>query len=143
MKTNLKKRIAAIATTSAVAMATIFSTTLTANAYNDIAGWYLYTNPNVSHTSETFKLNFYSAGYRARITNKDFGGAQNYVIISEFPLQRAMLTEVGATCQPFQLFQHVDSNGVFFAQATVRMYVEDAETMTPYNNGQIGVSNKL
>lgn len=128
-------------TTSVLAAATVFSSTLTASAYSDSGRWNFYINPHVSHTIEYYNLNYYSAGYRAVITDKGFGGSYNYVTISEKGSQKAMLTEKNKPCLIFKASYINIKDGNTFATFKAEMFAEDIKSTTPYNNGEIKLSN--
>ena len=131
-------------TTSVLAAATAFSCALTASAYSDSGRWNFYSNPHVSHTIENYKLNYYGGGYRAVITDKGYGGSYNYVNVSEDGTIKAKLTEKGVACKTFKAsIINVDSSGNTYAEFRVQMYAEDTTGTTPYNNGEIKLSNQF
>lgn len=134
---NVKKIVAA-----AVAAATFSAMSVTASAYSDSASWSLYTNAYVSRPTQDFFMNYYSAGYRAVITDKDYGGAYNYVTITEKDIQKAMLTEIDQPCKIFKAtYLLKDNNGDFYAAFKAEMFVEDGTSKTPCNYGDIRLSN--
>ena len=126
---------------SVLAAAAVFSCALTASAYSDSGSWNFYSNPHVSHTIEYYNLNYYSGGYRAVITGKGYGGSYNYVIIYEEGVKKATLTEKDIPCQIFKASKINSEDGNTFATFKAQMFVEDINSTTPYNNGEIKLSN--
>lgn len=136
-------KIKKIAVSTLAAVAVMTSTlSLVASAYSDSGKWNFYSNPHVSHTIENYKLNYYNGGYRAVTTDKGYGGSYNYVDVSEDGTVKAKLTEKGVTCKTFKAsIINIDSSGNTYAGFRVQMYAEDITGTTPYNNGEIKLSN--
>lgn len=129
------KKIAASTLAAAALMTSALS--FGASAYSDSGSWQFYSNPHVSHTIQDYKLNYYSGGYKAVITDKGYGGAYNYVTVSNNGVEKALLTEVGVVCNTF----YGDSDDYKYVAFKVKMYTEKVEEMTSYNNGEIKLSN--
>lgn len=137
---TMGKKIA-VSTLAAVTVMTS-ALSLAASAYSDSGIWYFYSNPHVSHTIATYKLNYYNGGYRAVITDKGYGGSYNYIDISENGTVKARLTEKGVTCKTFKASMiNVDTSGNTYAEFRAQMCVEDTTGTTPYNDGEIKLSN--
>ncbi len=137
-------KIKKIAVSALAALAVAASTlSLGASAYSDIGTWRFHNNPHSSHTIEDYKLNFYSLGYRAFISDKGYSGAYNYVTISQNGSVKTTLTERGVVCQTFEGMACVDKDGRMFSPFRVQMYAEYTDAGTPYNNGEIRVANQF
>ena len=137
-------KIKKIAVSALAALAVAASTlSLGASAYSDIGTWQFYNNPHVSYTTKDINLHHYSGGYRAVINDKGFGGAYNYVSVSQMGSVKTTLTEKGVVCQTFKGMACVDKDGNMYSPFNVEMYTENCESATPYNNGEIRVANQF
>lgn len=141
------KKMAA-GTLAAVAVVTsALSFGANASEYEDIRTWHLYANPYASHSVENVRLNYYTGGYRARITDKHYGGAANYVLIyakDEDPNNfRVSLSTTNVLCQTFKGILQIDKDRDEFAAFNIHLRVEDMKSNTPTNDGEIRLSNQF
>lgn len=138
--TKIKKIISGTLVAVAVSISTLcFGAS--ALEYSDSKSWQLYQNTHVSHTIEDYKLNYYTGGYKAVITDKEYGGSYNYITVSQGNIQKAMLTEKNVACKTFKGALSLDDDGDAYSAFRVEMHAEDIVTKTPYNNGEIKLSN--
>lgn len=141
------KKLAASTLAAAAVVTSSLSFGANAMEYEDKKTWHLHANPYTSHSVQYVKLNYYTGGYRARITEKHYGGAANYVLIyakNEEEINfKVSLSATNVLCQTFKGIAEEDKDREKYASFNIHLRVEDMKSMTPTNDGEIGVSNQF